>query len=208
MTRDPEPAGAPEGGPADGRFPASDASFEQSAERFATFADRLSADRPDGDPVSGAPAPAGPAAEPAAAPRTAAPRTTGFRAWRGRRPFLGGLLLTLGGVEILVCERASLGVVIHIGMEGLSGYLIPAMMVVCGLLAIFNPAQRLFYAVLGVLLTLGSWVTSDLGGFFAGLVLGVVGSCLTFGWLPDQEPRRPVFGRSRRRAPGGNAARS
>jgi hypothetical protein len=113
-----------------------------------------------------------------------------FRRWRAARPFWGGLLLALGGAEILFTEQASLKVVMHIGMQGLAGYLLPALMLICGLLILFNPAQRLFYSICGVLLSLGTWLTSNLGGFLIGLFLGVVGSCLAFGWLPDQEPRR------------------
>ncbi|MET9172074.1 DUF6114 domain-containing protein [Streptomyces misionensis] len=125
------------------------------------------------------------------------PRGT-FRAWRSRRPFWGGLLLALGGGEILLTEKASLKVVMHIGMQGLAGYLLPGLMVLLGLLLLFNPAQRLFYSITGALLSLGTWLTSNLGGFFIGLLLGVVGSCLAFGWLPDQEPR--MSRRKRRRA--------
>jgi hypothetical protein len=121
-----------------------------------------------------------------------------FRAWRARRPFWGGLLLALGGGEILLTEKASLKVVMHIGMQGLAGYLLPGLMALLGLLLLFNPAQRLFYSITGVLLSLGTWLTSNLGGFFIGLLLGVVGSCLAFGWLPDQEPR--MSRRKRRRA--------
>lgn len=61
-----------------------------------------------------------------------------------------------------------------------------------------RPAQRLFYSLTGILVSLGTWLTSNLGGFFLGLLLGAVGSCLTFGWLPDQEPR--ISRRRRRRA--------
>ncbi|MFD4511308.1 DUF6114 domain-containing protein [Streptomyces sp. NPDC058457] len=121
-----------------------------------------------------------------------------FRGWRARRPFVGGLLLTLGGTWILLTEKASLKVVIHIGMQGLVGYLLPVVMVLCGLLTLFSPSQRLFYSILGILCSLGSWVTSNLGGFFIGLALGAVGSCMIFGWLPDQEPR--VSRRKRRKA--------
>ena len=178
--RDPEPGDAPHGEPADGRFPAA-----------------------SGEPTA--------AAEPAARTageerRPGAPHR--FRAWRGRRPFLGGLLMTLGGAEILVTERASLGVVVHVGMEGLSGYVVPTMLLVCGLLTLFNPQQRLFYSVLGVLLALGSWVTSNLGGFFVGLLLGLVGATLAFGWMPDQAPRRRLLRRSARQSTGGGAAGS
>ncbi|MFJ7077378.1 DUF6114 domain-containing protein [Streptomyces sp. NPDC098781] len=119
-----------------------------------------------------------------------------FRRRRADRPFWGGLLLTLGGAWILLTMKASLKVVLHVGMQGLAGYLLPALMVLLGLLTVFNPAQRLFYSITGVLVSLGTWLTSNLGGFFVGLLLGVVGSCLIFGWLPDQEPRR---GRRERR---------
>ncbi|WP_217236686.1 DUF6114 domain-containing protein [Streptomyces sp. AC555_RSS877] len=112
-----------------------------------------------------------------------------FRRWRAVRPFWGGLLLALGGAEILLTVKASLEVMLHAGAQALAGYLLPALMLVLGLLILFNPVQRLFYAITGVLLSLGTWATSNLGGFFIGLLLGVVGSCLTFGWLPDQEPR-------------------
>ncbi|MER7921921.1 DUF6114 domain-containing protein [Streptomyces sp. NPDC096057] len=112
-----------------------------------------------------------------------------FRGWRARRPFWGGLLLALGGAEILVTEKVSLKVAMHIGMQGMTGYLLPVVMLLCGLLILFSPGQRLFYSLIGILCSLGSWLTSNLGGFFIGLLLGIVGSCMTFGWLPDQEPR-------------------
>ncbi|MFD5911755.1 DUF6114 domain-containing protein [Streptomyces massasporeus] len=112
-----------------------------------------------------------------------------FRQWGAGRPFWGGLLLALGGVEVLLTLKASLDVILHVGMQGLAGYLLPVVMLLCGVLILVNPAQRLFYSVIGVLVSLGTWLTSNLGGFFIGLLLGVIGSCLAFGWLPDQEPR-------------------
>jgi hypothetical protein len=132
-----------------------------------------------------------------AADRPRAGARAAFRGWRARRPFWGGLLLALAGGEILLTEKASLKVVMHIGMQGAAGYLLPTLMALLGLLILFNPAQRLFYSITGVLLSLGTWVTSNLGGFFLGLLLGVTGSCLAFGWLPDQEPR--VSRRTRRK---------
>ncbi|MFJ6138430.1 DUF6114 domain-containing protein [Kitasatospora sp. NPDC092286] len=143
------------------------------------------------------------AVEPGAPASAGAPAgRTGWRGWRGRRPFWGGLLVLLGGAEILFTLRAPLPVVLHIGMQGLTGYLVPALMVVCGALILFNPAQRLFYSVLAVLSSLASWMTSNLGGFLLGMLIGVVGSCLAFGWLPDQPPRR----RRLRRAARGKTA--
>ncbi|MEV5985361.1 DUF6114 domain-containing protein [Streptomyces sp. NPDC052051] len=129
-----------------------------------------------------------------------------FRQWRAKRPFWGGLLLTLGGGEVLLTEKASLKVVLHVGMQGLAGYLLPTVMLLCGLLILFNPAQRLFYSIIGVLLSLGTWLTSNLGGFMIGLLLGVTGSCLAFGWLPDQEPRRGLLRRRRERSAAAESA--
>ncbi|MER6122868.1 DUF6114 domain-containing protein [Streptomyces sp. NPDC001795] len=131
-----------------------------------------------------------------------------FRRWRADRPFWGGLLLTLGGAEILLTEKASLKVVMHIGMQGLAGYLLPTVMLLCGLLILFNPTQRLFYSIIGVLVSLGTWLTSNLGGFMIGLLLGVTGSCLAFGWLPDQEPRQGARRRRRTHSPTIDSATS
>ncbi|MFJ3309797.1 DUF6114 domain-containing protein [Streptomyces sp. NPDC086549] len=127
-----------------------------------------------------------------------------FRRWRARRPFWGGLLLTLGGAEVLLTMKASMKVIMHVGMQGLAGYLLPTVMLLCGLLTLFSPAQRIFYSIIGVLVSLGTWLTSNLGGFFIGLLLGLIGSCLTFGWLPEQEPR--VSRRKRRKARAAAAA--
>ncbi|MEV4560336.1 DUF6114 domain-containing protein [Kitasatospora sp. NPDC049285] len=117
----------------------------------------------------------------------------------GRRPFWGGLLVTLAGVEILLTEWAPMHMVLRIGLRGLAGYAVPALILLCGLLLIFHPVQRVFYSLLAVLATLGSWITSNLGGFFIGLLLGLVGSSLAFGWLPDQPRRRRLLRRGRER---------
>ncbi|MER5708509.1 MULTISPECIES: DUF6114 domain-containing protein [unclassified Streptomyces] len=123
-----------------------------------------------------------------------------FRLWRYRRPFGAGLTLALGGAEILLTQRASITVILTAGADSLVGYVLPVLMVICGLLVVLNPRQRLFYSVVGVLASLGSWVTSNLGGFVIGMLLGLVGSSLAFGWLPDRPRRRP-WRRSRRREP-------
>jgi len=126
-----------------------------------------------------------------------------FTRWVYGRPFFGGLWLTLGGAWILLTMKASVKVVMHVGMQGVVGYLLPTVMVVLGLLILFSPGQRLFYSIIGVLCSMGTWLTSNLGGFMVGLLLGVAGSILTFGWLPEQGPR---VSRRDRRKPASGAA--
>ncbi|MEV6329103.1 DUF6114 domain-containing protein [Streptomyces sp. NPDC051909] len=142
-------------------------------------------------------APGPPSGEPAGRRRRHPWRA--FRRWRHRRPFGAGLALALGGAEILLTQRASISVVLAAGADSLAGYVLPIVMTVCGLLIVFNPRQRLFYSVIGVLASLASWVTSNLGGFFVGMLLGLVGSSLAFGWLPDRPRRRRWLRRSRAR---------
>jgi hypothetical protein len=128
-----------------------------------------------------------------AAPQAAIGRRSAFWRWRHARPFWGGLLVTVGGAEIFLTVMAPLPVIVHVGMSGLAGYLVPVLIVLCGVLLVFNPQQRLFYSLVAALLALGSWITSNLGGFIAGLLLCLVGSALAFAWSPDKLKRpRPA----------------
>src|SRR5580692_1445927 len=131
-----------------------------------------------------------------------------FRDWRRSRPFWGGLLLVLAGVELIaipllsVLAHGSVKVVIYIGIGGVFGVLIGGLLMACGLLIWFHPVQRVFYAIAGVLLAVASFVATNLGGFFIGMLLGVTGASLSFGWTqgpgrlagqhrPRPRPARP-----------------
>ena len=121
-----------------------------------------------------------------AAPEAAEPARIG---WRRSRPFWAGLLVTLAGVEILLTMMAPLPVIIHLGVQGLAGYLVPVILVLCGQLMWWNPSQRLFYSILALIMSLAAWVTSNLGGFSLGIILGLVGGSLAFAW--NESPRQP-----------------
>jgi hypothetical protein len=148
-----------------------------------------------------------PGEKPAARAR-AASAWQSFRAWRRSRPFWGGLLLLLAGVELVaipllsVLAHGSVKVVIYIGIGGVFGVLIGGLLMACGLLVWFHPVQRVFYAIAGVLLAVASFVATNLGGFFIGMLLGVTGASLSFGWTqgpgrlagqhrPRPRPARP-----------------
>jgi hypothetical protein len=114
-----------------------------------------------------------------------------FGIWRHTRPFWGGLVVSASACEIMLTEHGPLSVVIHIGIQGLAGYLIPFMLLLCGILLWFSPGQRPFYSLLAIVLSLGSWLTSNLGGFFLGMLLGLVGGVLAFAWTPDSDDEQP-----------------
>ena len=107
-----------------------------------------------------------------------------FGSWRRSRPFWGGLFILLGGLEIFLTVWAPLPVVLKVGMQSVLGYLIPLVIVLCGLLLWFNPSQRVFYSLVAILLCLSSWITSNMGGFVVGLLLGLIGGSLAFAWAP------------------------
>ncbi|MGB2566867.1 DUF6114 domain-containing protein [Micromonospora citrea] len=112
-----------------------------------------------------------------------------WRDWRRGRPFAAGLLIVLGGAEMLLTLRAPLGVVLHVGPQGLAAYLVPTILVLCGVLLLTHPQQRVFYALVTLVLALASWLTSNLGGFVVGMLLALVGGSLAFAWTPAKGPR-------------------
>lgn len=111
----------------------------------------------------------------------------GFSRWRWTRPFWGGLLLILAGLEMFASTQGGAdinGLAVHVGPSGYLSWLIPAVLVTCGLLVWLSPAQRVFYAVIGAVTSVFSLMAVNLGGFFLGLLLGAAGSVLAFGWAP------------------------
>ncbi|MFC4070514.1 DUF6114 domain-containing protein [Actinoplanes subglobosus] len=104
------------------------------------------------------------------------------RSWRRTRPFWGGLFVLLGGLEIMFTVWAPLGVVLRVGMQNFIGYLIPIVIILCGLLLWFTPAQRIFYSLVAIVCALASFITSNMGGFIIGLLLTLTGGALAFAW--------------------------
>jgi hypothetical protein len=110
-----------------------------------------------------------------------------FRHWRRRRPFWGGLLLLLSGLELFASGNMTIGgLEIHLGPTGFLSYLLPLILVACSLLVWFNPAQRLFYAIVALLAALYSFIGLNLGGFFVGMLLGIIGGGLIIAWGPPR----------------------
>jgi hypothetical protein len=136
----------------------------------------------------------------AAGSRRAVSRRAAFGRWRRTRPFWGGFLLLLAGIELLLIPlsgiliHGAVKLVVYIGIGGVFGVLLGALLIACGLLLWLNPAHRTFYAIAGVLLAVLSFIASNFGGFFIGMLLGIIGGSMGFGWTPsaDQPARRPL----------------
>jgi hypothetical protein len=135
----------------------------------------------------------------AARPRQRSGRQS-FGSWRRSRPFLGGLLLVLGGLELLgiplsgILSRGAVKLVVYIGIGGVFGVLIGILLITAGIAVWVNPEHRVFYGVAGVVLGIVSFPTSNLGGFFVCMLLAIVGGSIAFAWTLT--PASPAVARS------------
>lgn len=113
-----------------------------------------------------------------------------LRAWRRTRPFWGGLLLVLGGTELLLVPLSPLTVLVSLGLGGLAAIGIGLALIAAGLFLWFLPHTRHYVSVNALLLSVLSFAATNLGGFLAGTVLGIAGSAMGFGWTPVQDEQR------------------
>ncbi|WP_295833501.1 DUF6114 domain-containing protein [uncultured Microbacterium sp.] len=112
-----------------------------------------------------------------------------FRAWRRRRPLLGGVLVALGGIEMFFSGQLDIGQLhIQLGIEGLQATVIPLVLVLLGILLIAMPAHRIFYGVIDLAVAVYSLVGVNLGGFLLGMLLSTVGGIIAVSWAPPRAP--------------------
>jgi hypothetical protein len=121
-----------------------------------------------------------------------------FRHWRKGRPFPGGLLIILSGVELWLAPYSTIGVMIHEGIAGFSAVFIGALLVMFGLAVWFAPAYRFFAGIASIMLGLIALPTVNLGGFLIGTLLALIGGALSFAWTP--RPGWEALTRRQRRA--------
>ncbi|MFF5718934.1 DUF6114 domain-containing protein [Streptomyces buecherae] len=134
-----------------------------------------------------------------------------FRGWRRTRPFWAGLLLVLGGLELMAIPLSPLTVLVSLGLGGIAAIGIGIALVVAGLFLWFAPRARHYVSINALLLSVLSFAATNLGGFLIGMMLGIVGSAMGFGWTPREAPEAPASpppgpppsGQPDRPAPGG-----
>jgi len=112
-------------------------------------------------------------------------RLAAFSAWRRQRPFVGGVLAAVAGVEMFFSGQLDVGKIhVQVGIEGLQATIIPLLMVLLGVLAMLMPVHRIFYGVIVLAISVYSLIGVNLGGFFIGMLLGAVGGVLVVAWMP------------------------
>jgi hypothetical protein len=112
-----------------------------------------------------------------------------FTGWRRTRPFWGGLFLVLSGLEFYLSGHLDvLPVKLSFGGQSFLAWLIPIALLLCGLLVWYTPGQRAFYGILGAAISVAALIGLNLGGFFVGMIFGIVGGALAFSWTPLPEP--------------------
>ena len=112
------------------------------------------------------------------------------RGWRRSRPFWGAVIILVAGGETAAVRftlplRATWTILP-------AGLLIVGGMIACGLLLLFDPAQRSRYAVGAILLSITALETSHLGGYLIGTLLGLAGGATAFAWVPRLAPAPPA----------------
>ncbi|MFJ3956708.1 DUF6114 domain-containing protein [Arthrobacter sp. NPDC090010] len=122
---------------------------------------------------------------PAAVESAKAPaEVQGFRAWSKGRPFIGSAMVAVSGIEMFFSGQLDIGHLhVQLGIEGLQATIIPIALLLLGVLAMTMPDHHVFYGVLAIVVGLYSLVGVNLGGFFIGMLLSVVGGILVTAWM-------------------------
>ncbi|WP_406509493.1 DUF6114 domain-containing protein [Streptomyces sp. NBC_00212] len=110
-----------------------------------------------------------------------------LRSWRRTRPFWAGLLLVLGGLELLVVPLSPLTILVSLGLGGIAAIGIGLALVAAGLFLWFLPHTRHYVSINALILSVLSFAATNLGGFLVGMALGIAGSAMGFGWTPKEE---------------------
>nr|WP_237550420.1 DUF6114 domain-containing protein [Streptomyces sp. SID8354] len=109
-------------------------------------------------------------------------RRAALRRWRRTRPFWAGLLLLLGGAELLLVPFAPLPVLVSLGLGGLAALGIGLALMVAGLFLWCTPSAHHYVSINALILSVLSFAATNLGGFLVGMGLGIAGSAMGFGW--------------------------
>ncbi|HEX4789700.1 MAG TPA: DUF6114 domain-containing protein [Actinospica sp.] len=110
-----------------------------------------------------------------------------FRRWRRGRPFYAGLSVALAGLDIWYWPHSSVGKMLSMGLPGISSLFIAIFLLVFAVTIWFFPTYRVFSGIASIMLALLSLVATNLGGFFLGFLLGMLGGAFAIAWTPRDD---------------------
>ncbi|MFG2329081.1 DUF6114 domain-containing protein [Streptomyces sp. NPDC048604] len=111
-----------------------------------------------------------------------------FQAWRGNRPFWGGLFTMIGGLPIAYLPYADMRLgnmtIAMATTAGAGSLIIGVLLVTLGLTMWFQSVVRVFAGIAAIVLALVSIPVANLGGFGLGLICALIGGGLSAAWAP------------------------
>ncbi|MFG3503999.1 DUF6114 domain-containing protein [Streptomyces sp. NPDC047821] len=113
-----------------------------------------------------------------------------FRAWRGNRPFWGGLFTMIGGLPIAYLPYADLRLgnmtIAMATTAGAGSLIIGVLLVTLGLTMWFHSVVRVFAGIAAIVLALVSLPVANIGGFLIGFLCALIGGALSASWAPGE----------------------
>ncbi|AKU14911.1 DUF6114 domain-containing protein [Luteipulveratus mongoliensis] len=113
---------------------------------------------------------------------TAGQVRTGLRSFRQTRPFWGGLLLLLAGADIIYFAGYPLRFAVSNGWNASAGYILGGGLILFALVSWASPLYAPMLGLLGVLVALAAFISTNLGGLLIGTALGIVGGSMVWAW--------------------------
>ncbi|GAB3159762.1 hypothetical protein GCM10027059_06450 [Myceligenerans halotolerans] len=121
-----------------------------------------------------------------------------FGPWRKQRPFVGGVLVILAGLELLLSGPIDVGgladtfgvdgvpdLQLSVGIEGFQATILPIALILLGVLSMVQPVHRIFYGVLILVISVYTLSGVNLGGWVVGFLLGAIGGIVVVSWSPS-----------------------
>jgi len=115
---------------------------------------------------------------------------------------IGGIFILLVGLAIAVLGSILGSMIGGVGgpagaadvitLYGIVGLVNGLLVIVFGVLLYVKPQQHVIWGVLVLILSIASWFTT-LGGFFIGLILGLIGGILGIAWKPPMQMAAPMM---------------
>lgn len=107
-----------------------------------------------------------------------------FRLWRRSRPFWAAVIALVGGLPMWYFPSKAVQFLFVTQTPIWAGILVGVLVEFFAVMLLVQPQFRTMYGMFVVLLSLLSFITSDFGGLFIGMLLGILGGSLALAWTP------------------------